>query len=86
MALSTAEKEYVALSTATQEAVWLQKLVTELGTKSMGATVLYEDNPSAICMTAVPRKDKTYHKNYLCLMPEFKKLKDMTNVSESSRA
>ena len=39
-----------------------------------------------IHLVALFQSELLYHKNYLCLMPVFKKLKDMTNVSESSRA
>jgi hypothetical protein len=52
VALSTAEAEYVALSSATQEAIWMERLVSsiqcELTSKPI---VVYEDNQSAICMT-----------------------------------
>ena len=51
VALSTAEAEYVALSSATQEVVWLRQLTTDLRNGPTGATVLYEDNKSAICMS-----------------------------------
>ena len=50
VALSTAEAEYVALSSATQEAMWLRRLVAELRCKPSGATVIHEDNQSAIMM------------------------------------
>ena len=50
MALSTAEAVYVALSSATQEAMWLRRLTAELRCKPSGATVIHEDNQSAITM------------------------------------
>jgi len=50
VALSTAEAEYVALSSATQEAVWLKQLLSELRIEQLKPTVLYEDNQSAIAM------------------------------------
>lgn len=51
VALSTAEAEYVSLSAASQEAVWLQQLVSELSNEDVRKTVLYEDNQSAICLS-----------------------------------
>ena len=57
VALSTAEAEYVALSSAGQESVWLRKLTAELGQVSSHPTTIYEDNQSAISM----RKNPQYH-------------------------
>ena len=48
MALSTAEAEYVALSGAAQECLWLRQL--ELGCPPGGPTLIFEDNQSAIVM------------------------------------
>jgi len=50
VALSTAEAEYVSPSSATQEVMWLQRLTSELKNEPTKATVLYEDNQSAIAM------------------------------------
>ena len=46
--LSTAEAEYVALSMATQEAVWIRRLLSDLTVTQDQATVLMEDNQGAI--------------------------------------
>ena len=54
VALSTAEAEYVALSHATQEAVWLRQLTSDLGCNTTQPTVIYEDNQAAICMAKNP--------------------------------
>ena len=43
VALSTSEAEYIALSSAAQEAIWLNKLLTELGI-STECVKLMEDN------------------------------------------
>ncbi len=48
VALSTSEAEYVALSLATQEAVWLRKLLANLTDELSGPTKLMEDNQGAI--------------------------------------
>ena len=42
--LSTAEVEYVALTSATQEAVWIRRLLTDLKVPQDHSTVLMEDN------------------------------------------
>ena len=55
VALSTAEAEYIALASAAQEAVWIRQLTTELGSPPTTATIIYEDNQSAIAMTKNPQ-------------------------------
>lgn len=57
VALSTAEAEYMALASEAQEAMWLRQLLADLKEKPTGATLIYEDNQSAICMS----KDPQYH-------------------------
>ncbi len=42
--LSTAEAEYMALASATQEAVWMRKLLVDLQNKTEKTTVIFEDN------------------------------------------
>ena len=50
VALSTAEGEYVTLSAAAQESVWLQQLMSDLMHSSKREMVIFEDNQSAICV------------------------------------
>ena len=52
VALSTAEAEYIALSSATQEVMWLRQLMSSLlkDYKLSESTTIYEDNQSAICI------------------------------------
>ena len=50
VALSTAEAEYIALSTASQEAIWLQQLMSDLSKKTLQEMIIYEDNQSTICL------------------------------------
>ena len=52
MALSTAEAEYMALASAVQEAVWIQRLQNDLNEAS---SLIYEDNQSTICMAKNPQ-------------------------------
>ena len=55
VALSTSEAEYVALSSATQEAVWLRKLlILDLQVTSPEPTMLMEDNQGAISIAKNP--------------------------------
>ena len=55
VALSTAEAEYVALSSATQECVWMRRLNSELGNPPEGPTTILEDNQSSIAMARNPQ-------------------------------
>jgi len=52
--LSTGEAEYVALSTAVQEAVWLRKLLKDFGALQDQSTVIMEDNQGVICIARNP--------------------------------
>ena len=45
---STTEAEYVALSLAAQEAVWLRKLMNDIGLTQKTPSIIYEDNQGAI--------------------------------------
>ena len=55
VALSTAEAEYMALASAAQEAIWMRQLTSDLKSESTEATVIFEDNQSAICMAQNPQ-------------------------------
>ena len=55
VALSTAEAEYMALASASQEAIWMQKLLGNLDKKQVQPIEIYEDNQSAICMAKKPQ-------------------------------
>ena len=62
VALSTAEAEYVALCAATQEAVYLHKLLDELKFNVDSPIVINEDNQSAICLTkSISNHGKSKH-------------------------
>lgn len=54
IALSTAEAELLALSSAVQEAIYLRKLIFEIDASLLetGPTTIYEDNQACIAMTA----------------------------------
>ena len=57
VAKSSTEAEYVALSSATQEAIWLRRLMVNLGRKMDTPTIVYEDNKGAIELA----KNDEYH-------------------------
>ena len=52
--LSTAEAEYVPLSAATQEVIWLRRLLTNVGEPLEDPIVINEDNQGAIAMAKNP--------------------------------
>ena len=54
VALSAAEAEYIALSSPTQEIIWLRRLLTDLHSKPHGPTELKEDNQGAIAIAKNP--------------------------------
>ena len=56
VALSTAEAEYMALSSATQEATWMKQLIGDLKTEVPSKPVrIYEDNQLTICIAKNPQ-------------------------------
>ena len=55
VALSTAEAEYMALSSTAQEAVWMRELNSDLGNQQSQPTLIFEDNQSAISMAKNPQ-------------------------------
>lgn len=71
---STMEAEYVALSEAAQEVVWLRRLLSELGETQKKATLVYEDNRSCLDFVSLDRQTKRskhidtkfYHAKDLC--------------------
>jgi hypothetical protein len=58
VALSTAEAEYIALSTTTQEVVWLRRLLRDFGVDMSQATEVFGDNQGSIALS----KNPVHHK------------------------
>jgi hypothetical protein len=54
VALSTAESEYITLSAAVHEAVWLRKLLTDLFDHEMDSTIIHCDNQSCVKLSKNP--------------------------------
>ena len=62
VALSTAEAEYMALSAASQEVIWLRKFLKNFGFKQETATKVYEDNQGCIALAKNPvAHERTKH-------------------------
>jgi hypothetical protein len=62
VALSTAEAEYMALSTAAQEVSWLRKFLVNFGLDQNKATVIFEDNQGCIALAKNPvSHERTKH-------------------------
>ena len=58
MTTSSTEAEYVAACEATKEAIWLRRLLEDMGYEQKGATILREDNNSTIAQTENPLHHK----------------------------
>eukprot|EP00794_Sanderia_malayensis_P007838 gene7838-biopygen6374 len=62
VALSSTEAEYIALSAAAQETIWLRRLLQNLGKEQQNPTRLYEDNQGAIAISKNSRNsNRTKH-------------------------
>ena len=57
VAQSSAEAEYVSTATATSQAIWLRRILEDIGMKQEKATEIFCDNKSAIAMA----KNPVYH-------------------------
>jgi len=61
---STTEAEYVAATQATQEIIWLRKILEDLQEKQKASTSLLTDNSSAIQLAKNPKfHDRSKHIN-----------------------
>jgi len=58
VALSSAEAEYMAISAAAQELIWLRALLKEMGFEQKGPTMLQNDNRGAVALTKDPVDSK----------------------------
>ena len=60
-ALSTVEAEFIAMSTGVQEALWLSKLVQDVG-EDLGAAIILSDNTGALAnIRGIPISPRTKH-------------------------
>ena len=58
VALTTTESEYMALSSAAQESIWMRRLVSELKRETAKPMTIYEDNQVAICLPQYHGRNK----------------------------
>lgn len=58
VSLSSMEAEYVALSEASQELIWLRRLFNEIGEGTAKATTIFEDNQSCLSFVKAERTTK----------------------------
>ena len=62
VALSTAEAEYMSMAHAAQTAIWLRRLLNDLGFVQRSATKIHEDNQGCIAMAKNPvNHERTKH-------------------------
>ena len=62
VAQSSAEAEYISAAAAANQAIWLRKVLLDLGQQQNEATVIWVDNKSAIAITKNPTQHgKTKH-------------------------
>ena len=55
VALSSTEAEYITITAAAQEGIWLRRVMGELGFEQVGATNLAVDNEGAIALSENPQ-------------------------------
>ena len=55
VALSTTEAEYIALCSASQETVWVRRLLESLRVRQVGPTTVFEDNQGTIFLSKNPK-------------------------------
>ncbi len=80
IALSSPEAEYMALTTSTQEVVFLRQLLTNLGELLKSSTPLYEDNEGCEALTtnditSVKTKHIDIRHHFVCDLVKSKALK-----------
>ena len=62
VALSSTESEYIAMTTACKELVWLRQLLNDMGFPQDSPTVLFGDNQGALALVRNPvYHDRTKH-------------------------
>ncbi|XP_032571607.1 secreted RxLR effector protein 161-like [Drosophila sechellia] len=65
VALSSTEAEYVALSIAAREAVFIKNFLKEMGFLLDHSILIFCDNQSALCLAKNPLQNTTYHKTWV---------------------
>ena len=78
MALSTTEVEYVATFSASCEAVWLRKLLSDLFDLWLDATCIYYDNQSCVKFS----KNLVFHEKSKNIKIKYHYIRDMVQRGE----
>jgi len=69
MALSSNEVEYIAITSASAQLLWLRMILEELCKIQSGATILYCENKSAIQLVQNPiHHNKSKHFDMKCIL------------------
>ena len=67
---------YVALSSATQETIWLRRLLDDIGAPQWNPTIIRDDDQEAIAIAKKPvahgRKKEHWHSSSFCARSHFK--------------
>eukprot|EP00253_Pinus_taeda_P030569 PITA_30569 len=78
VALSIAEAEYVAATTAACQAVWMRRMLRSLGQEQAKATVIFCDNSSAIALS----KNSVFHKRTKHIDTRFHYIRELVSNGE----
>eukprot|EP00253_Pinus_taeda_P015728 PITA_15728 len=78
LALSTAEAEYVAATTAACQAVWMRRMLRSLGQEQAKTTVIFCDNSSAITLS----KNLVFHKRTKHIDIRFHYIRELVSNGE----
>eukprot|EP00253_Pinus_taeda_P033335 PITA_33335 len=78
VALSAAEVEYVAATTATCQAVWMRRMLRSLGQEQAKATMIFCDNSSAIALS----KNSVFHKRMKHIDTRFHYIRELVRNGE----
>ena len=73
---SSTEAEYIALSGACQEAIWLRSLLADIGIEQKGSTTIMEDNQGAIELAKNPK----FHKRTKHIDVSFHFIREQVNL------
>lgn len=77
-ALSTTEAEYIATTLAAKEAIWLRRLLEDLGEKQDSPTTILCDNQSAIALSENPK----FHSKSKHIEMQFHYIRDQIHSKE----
>eukprot|EP00253_Pinus_taeda_P029485 PITA_29485 len=78
VALSTAEAEYVAATTATCKEIWMRRMLRSLGQEQEKATVIFCDNSSAIALS----NNSVFHKRTKHIDIRFHYIRELVSNGE----